>query len=104
MYGFFLLWVGQLLSSIGSALPAFAFEVHVFQNTGNVSAYALIYVFLLIPGILFSPVAGIIVDTFNKKNILIVTNICMGINSLSIYLLFLKSHVTLENIYLFSTI
>lgn len=104
MIGFSFLWLGQLISAIGSALPAFAFEINVFQNTSSVTSYVLIYIFLLIPGIIFAPVSGIIVDSFNKKNILIITNLCLAINSLAIYLIYLTGHITPISVYIFSTI
>lgn len=56
---FFIIWLGQLVSLIGSGLTSFALGVWVYQLTGSVTQFALAFLFTTLPAILISPVVGI---------------------------------------------
>ena len=42
MKNFYKLWLGELISSIGSGMTAFALSVYVYEKTGSVSYVSLI--------------------------------------------------------------
>lgn len=62
MKKFMLLWIGELISSIGSGMTAFALSVYVYQMTGSVSYVSLITLLAYMPTILLSPVGGVLAD------------------------------------------
>ena len=64
---FLVVWFGQLVSLIGSGLTNFALGVWVYQRTGSVTQFSLILLFAMLPSILISPVAGAIVDRWNRR-------------------------------------
>ena len=45
-----LVWLGQLISSVGSGLTGFALGVWVFQKTGSVTQFTAISFFGALPG------------------------------------------------------
>ena len=49
---FVLVWFGELVSLIGSYLTGFAVGVRVFRDTGSVTQFALISLFVTLPGII----------------------------------------------------
>ena len=68
---YFPLWLGQLLSSFGDTLHYIAIVVLVFRLTGQGLAVAGVVVAEIAPVLLLGPVAGVIIDRFSRKAVLI---------------------------------
>jgi MFS family permease len=68
---FFPLWIGQLISNFGDTLHYIALVVLVFQLTGQGIAVAVLVAAEIIPILLLGPVAGVVIDRFNRKHVLI---------------------------------
>jgi len=68
---YFPLWLGQLLSSFGDTLHYIALVVLVFRLTGQGVAVAGVVAAEIVPVLLLGPVAGVIIDRFNRKAVLI---------------------------------
>jgi MFS family permease len=64
---FFLVWFGQLISLFGSQLTSFALGVWVYKNTGSVTQFALISFLAILPGLVISPLAGALVDRWDRR-------------------------------------
>lgn len=79
---FFIIWIGQLISLTGSGLTGFALGVWVFQNTHSVTQFALIGVFTSIPGIIMSPIAGALVDRWDRRTAMILSDAGAGVCTL----------------------
>jgi MFS transporter, DHA3 family, macrolide efflux protein len=97
---FILIWFGQLVSLIGSGLTSFALGVWVYQRTGSVTQFSLIYLFALLPGILISPVAGALVDRWNRRWCMILSDSCGGLCTVAIAFLLAIGHLEIWHIYL----
>jgi MFS family permease len=67
---FILIWLGQLVSSIGSYMSDFALTLWAWELTGSATALALVSFFSLLPSIVVSLFAGIIVDRTNRKHLM----------------------------------
>ena len=97
---FSLIWLGQLVSLIGSGLTSFALGVWVYQTKGSVMAYALILLATTAPNVLLSPLAGALVDRWDRRQAMLLSDIGAGISTLVIYLLFNAGQVRLWHILL----
>ncbi|MBD2455146.1 MFS transporter [Nostoc sp. FACHB-87] len=97
---FTLIWFGQLVSLIGSGLTQFALGVWVYQNTGSVTQFALIYLFTILPSILLSPLVGVLVDRWNRRNCMILSDVGAGVSTLAIALLLVIGKLEIWHIYL----
>jgi MFS family permease len=64
---FLWVWLGQLVSLIGSELTSLALGVWAYQETGRATPYALIALFTLLPSSLISPFAGAMVDRWDRR-------------------------------------
>jgi DHA3 family macrolide efflux protein-like MFS transporter len=64
---FLTIWAGQFFSLIGSGLTAFALGLWVLQNNGSVTEFALISLCTVLPRILVSPIAGALVDRWDRR-------------------------------------
>lgn len=68
---FMILWAGQLMSSLGNGMTAFALGVYVFQQTGSAASFAMVSFCLFIPSILLKPLGGVLADRFDRRALII---------------------------------
>ncbi|MHC5719646.1 MAG: MFS transporter, partial [Nostoc sp.] len=67
-----IVWLGQIVSIIGSGMTGFAFTIWVWELTHQATALALFGFFAQMPQILIIPIAGVIVDRWNRKYLMMV--------------------------------
>ncbi|MGW0495864.1 MFS transporter [Streptomyces sp. NPDC003007] len=93
MRKFIAIWASSLVTMTGSALTGFALGVWVYLETGSTTQLALTFVLAFLPGILFSPLAGALVDRWDRRVILLVGD-AVGIGTtLALGLLFTAGHL-----------
>jgi MFS transporter, DHA3 family, macrolide efflux protein len=97
---FLLIWFGQLVSLIGSGLTKFALGVWVYERTGSVTQFALISVFARIPAILLFPVAGALIDRWNRRWAMILSDSGAGLSTIAVALLLVTGRLEIWHIYL----
>ncbi len=102
MKTFFIIWIGQLTSMIGSGLIGFALAVWIFEQTGQATPFALTGLFAILPRVLLSPVAGAITDRWNRKKIMLVSDSLSGIVTLVTAVLLLTGRMEVWMVYLIS--
>jgi DHA3 family macrolide efflux protein-like MFS transporter len=98
MWVFVLIWFGQLISLIGSGLTSFALGVWVYETTDSATSYALVILATMAPGILLSPLAGTLVDRWDRRWAMILSDIGAGLSTLIIFLLFTSGQFELWHI------
>ncbi len=69
------LWFGQLISLFGDRVNQIALIYFVFEITKSPLHVALLFVAFNVPNLLFSPVAGALVDRWDHKQVLVVSDI-----------------------------
>jgi MFS family permease len=72
---YFPLWLGQLVSSLGDTLNYIALVVYVYQLTGSGFDLSKLSIFQITPILLISPLAGVVIDRFRRKNVLIAADV-----------------------------
>lgn len=95
---FLVIWTGQLVSILGSGLTNFGIGVWVFNHTHSTSAFAMQAMAAAVPGVLLSPVAGALVDRWDRRIALIVSDAGAAISSLILAVLVLGGHLELWHI------
>ncbi len=100
MKTFTLIWTGQLVSLIGSGLTSFALGVWVYQTTGSATQYALIPLFFTLPNLLLSPLAGALVDRWDRRWVMILSDTGAALTTLTIALLLRAGQLQVWHIYL----
>jgi MFS family permease len=76
---FALLWFGGLISLMGDRVLMVALPYFVYQQTGSVLASAVMVAAELLPRLLFGSVAGVFVDRWDRKQVLVITSIAQGV-------------------------
>lgn len=99
MRAFSILWFGQLVSELGSAMTRFAFIIWVWQATGEATPLALIALASAVPTVLVSLFAGSIVDRFSRKWIIILADLGLTIPTVIRLLLLLSGDLQLWHLY-----
>jgi len=69
------LWTGQLISTIGSSLTDLAAGILIFQRTQSALAVGLMLMAAAIPSLVVGLVAGVFVDRFDRKKIMIASDL-----------------------------
>ncbi|MCF0147855.1 MAG: MFS transporter [Clostridium sp.] len=98
---FSLLMFGKITSLIGSSMQGFALSLYILSTTGSASKFASILAISIIPQLILGPFAGVIVDWFYRKNILIVLDLISGVLvSIFAVIYVVTGEMTLVNIYI----
>jgi DHA3 family macrolide efflux protein-like MFS transporter len=84
MFAFSIVWIGQIVSVLASSMSQFALTLFMFEETGSALAMGTMQVFFITPFLLISPVAGVWVDRYNRKLMMMVSDIAAGIATIGI--------------------
>lgn len=72
---FGLIWLGQLVSSLGSGLTVFAVTVHIYRNSASLTQYSAASFFAFLPALLFAPVAGVLADRWDRRRLMLTADL-----------------------------
>lgn len=90
---FRLLWIGLLISRIGSEMQVVAVAWQTYILTGSALSLGLIGLSRFIPVILFSLVGGITADRYDRRKVMLYSQIAMS--AVSLYLAYKTSNGTI---------
>jgi MFS family permease len=74
MTAFTVIWIGQIVSVLASSMSHFALSIWMYQQTESATAMGLMQVFFITPFLLISPFAGVMVDRYNRKLMMMVSD------------------------------
>lgn len=75
MFGFVIVWLGQIVSILASGMSGFALNIWLFQQTRSATMMGLGFVSFILPFLLLSPIAGVMVDRYNRKLMMMVSDL-----------------------------
>jgi MFS transporter, DHA3 family, macrolide efflux protein len=99
-----IVWLGQLVSLIGSGVTSFALSIWVYQRTGSATQFALIAFCGVLPSVLLSPLAGALVDRWNHRWTMILSNTGGALSALMIASLLAAGWLEIWHIYVVAAI
>lgn len=97
---FFIIWLGQLASLIGSGLTSFALGVWIFERTQQATPFALTVLAANLPRVLLLPVAGALADRWNRRTLMIVADTGNAVVTLGTLALLWGGQLQIWHIYL----
>jgi DHA3 family macrolide efflux protein-like MFS transporter len=101
---FLIVWIGQVVSLLGSSMTGFALGVWVFQHTGSAASFALTLLFNMLPKALVAPFAGLLADRHNRRWIMILTDLGAGIATMIVVALYASGTLSTWHIYLLTAL
>jgi DHA3 family macrolide efflux protein-like MFS transporter len=84
MRPFFAVWTGQVFSLLGSELVQFALVWWLTKTTGSAMVLALATLMAVLPRIFVSPIAGALVDRWNRRLVMMLAD---GLSALAVVVL-----------------
>ncbi|MBN1656975.1 MAG: MFS transporter [Anaerolineae bacterium] len=99
MTAFWLVWAGQLVSMLGSGMTNFALTIWVFEETGRATELALLGVFFMVPLLAMSPVVGVMVDRYDRKLMMMLSDLAAGLTTIGIFFLYLSGSLEVWHLY-----
>ena len=76
---FTLLWTAQLISSMGTALSSLAASILVYRLTGSAFSVGLMMMATALPTLFIGLIAGVFVDRYDRKRIMIGSNVLQAV-------------------------
>jgi len=95
---FILLWIGELVSAIGSGLTSFGLGVYIYEQTGKASAMALVTLLGFVPALILSGLAGILADRYDRRLLMVLGDSLSVLGLVFILLCMLKGEAQLWQI------
>jgi MFS family permease len=102
MFGFTIVWIGQIFSLLGTSMTGFAMTIWAYEKTNAATALALVGFFFVAPMLIASPFAGALVDRSNRKLMMMLSDIASGIATIVILILFTTGHLQIWHLYITS--
>jgi sugar phosphate permease len=104
MQTFFVVWIGQAVSLLGSSMTGFAMGVWIFQQTGSAASFSITLLLNMLPKAIISPMAGVLADRFERRKIMILTDLSAGIATILAVILFASGNLSIWHIYLLTAV
>lgn len=97
---FITVWLGQVVSTLGSRMTSFAVTIWAWELTGQATALTLLVFFTQLTRLLVTPFAGVIVDRWNRKLLMMFGDAVAGLSTIAILLLFWHQNLHIWHLYL----
>jgi len=92
--------IGQFVSQFGSRITSYGLALWSYKQTGSVLSMSLLSICYLVPEVLLSFLSGSLSDSWNKKKILLVSDMIAAFFSFSVILMLLTNTLRLEYLYI----
>jgi len=100
MAGLSIVLGGQAVSILASGMTGFALSIWVFQKTSSATSLGIMQSAFTLPYLLIIPLAGVLVDRYDRKLMMMVSDLAAGLGSLTILLLLASGHLQVWHFYL----
>lgn len=100
MLAFLFIWIGQLVSVLASSMSHFGLTIWMYQQTESATAMGLMQVFFITPFLIMSPFAGVMVDRYNRKLMMMVSDLAAIIATGGIFILYALGMLEFWHLYI----
>lgn len=101
---FLILWSSQSVSTLGTAMTNFALIIWVYGQSGTASSITLLSICSTVPSILFCFIGGTIADRWDKKRIMLITDLIAALGTLLVFMLYITSTLQIWHLYIINFI
>ena len=95
---------GQAISLLGSSLTGFSLGIWVYSQTDNITDFSIVWVASALPMALLSPLAGVLVDRWSRKTVLLISQLIAVLMTAVIFILYWFDALMLWHIILVTAI
>jgi MFS family permease len=101
---YMLLWLGQMVSSLGGGVSGIAFPLLILALTGSPADAGFAGLLRSAPYLILSLPAGALIDRWDRKRVMIICDSIRAINAATIPIVFALGHLSLAQLYVNTTI
>ncbi len=101
---FIILWLTQVLSSLGSSMTGFALVIWLYNDSGSALITALLTVCSYAPYVIVSIFAGAISDKWNKKAVMLVCDSFAALTTVCVLVLFKTNSLEVWHLYILNAL
>lgn len=101
---FLIIWFGQVISMLGTAMTGFALTIWAYEQTGRATTLALQGFFMYFSYTLFGLVAGVWVDRWDRRRVMIVADLGAALVTLAILGLYTSGGLRIGYLYVAQTL
>lgn len=76
---FLILWLSQVATQVGGNMVLYGLTVLIFSASGSNSAVSILLISFLAPAVMFGALAGVYVDRFDRRLVLVATSLVRAI-------------------------
>nr|MBC8496942.1 MFS transporter [Chloroflexota bacterium] len=104
MSGFTIVWLGQIISVLASMMTNFGMTLWMYKQTESATAMGLMQVAFITPFLLLSPIAGAMVDRYNRKLMMMLSDLGAVLSTTAILILYTTGHLEFWHLYVAAAI
>jgi MFS transporter, DHA3 family, macrolide efflux protein len=104
MLGLTIVMAGQVISILASTMVEFALSIWVFERTSSATVLGGMTTAFTVPFLLLTPIAGAMVDRYNRKLMMMASDIAAGLGTLAILILYLTGSLQTWHFYVVDAI
>lgn len=101
---FLLLWSSQAVSALGTAMTNYALVIWVYGQEGTASSLTLLTICAFLPTIFFRFIAGTMADRWNKKRIMLLSDLVAAGGTVTVFVLYGLSALRIWHLYLINVL
>jgi len=104
MLEFTLVWAGQIVSVLASSMTQFALTIWAYEKTGSATALGVVSTSFIVPFLLFSPFAGVMVDRYNRKLMMMISDLTAVIATVGLLVISFFGELQIWHLFIASAI
>lgn len=104
MRGFTVVWIGQIVSLLGTAMSNFALTLWAYEVTGRATPLALVGFFFVTPMVVLGPLVGTLVDRGNRKLMMMLSDLAAALTTVIVLVLYATGNLQIWHLYITATI
>jgi DHA3 family macrolide efflux protein-like MFS transporter len=100
MFGFIIVWLGQIISVLASSMTGFGLSIWMYRQTESATAMGLMQVAYITPFLLLSPIAGVMVDRYNRKLMMMLSDLTAVVGTTFLLVMYATGHLQFWHLYI----
>ena len=104
MAAFTIVWAGQIVSLLGTAMSHFGLTLWAYQVTGRATPLAMLTFSFMVPMIVLGPFVGVLVDRGNRKLMMALSDLAAALTTLLVLVLYATGGLRIWHLYVTATI
>jgi len=96
------MWLGQLVTMIGSKISGFGMAIWLYQKTGSTSLFAMMGLAVSIPTLIAAPFAGALADRWDRRTIMLLGDAGNAVSTLILFIAFTTGSVKIWHLFVYA--